>query len=131
MKPITSQDLLEFYPNEKVLLKMTDIVLSLHNISRKERFWVSKNKKTQILVTSNHMSFERTFVKLKEQVCMSANRRFWLEIKWSVKQLLHRKLIFNDNLLKLNTKNSIWSQFILNETNGLLQEGNYFPLAAT
>ena len=57
-------------------------------------------------------------VKLREQVCMSANGRFWSEIKRSIAKIVTKKIkIFHDYLPKFNTKNSIWSQFILNAGN--------------
>ena len=52
-------------------------------------------------------------MKLRQQVFMSANERFWSEIKRSDKQLLQRRLIFNDCLPKFNTENFVWSQFVL------------------
>lgn len=35
--------------------------------------------------------------------------------------------MFNDHLPKFNTKNAIWSQFLLNEANGLLR-GEFFHI---
>ena len=76
---------------------------------------------TQIAITSNYLSFQRTFVRNSgSKFTLPANGRFWLlEIKQSIKQLLQRKLILHDHLLKFNTEKSVWSQFILNRTNGL------------
>ena len=47
---------------------------------------------------------------------MSANGRFWSEIRWSVNNCAKVDRL-NDHLQKLRTKNSVWSQFILNGTN--------------
>ena len=97
---------------------------SIHLIHfQQKRFWVSNNILTLISVTSNHMSFQRTFcVKLMEQACMSANERFWSEIKRSIKQLLSRGRIFNDHLRNFNTENSVWIQFILYGSNKITRE---------
>ena len=80
-------------------------------------------------------SFQRTFcVKLMEQACMSANERFWSEIKRSIKQLLSRGRIFNDHLRNFNTENSVWIQFILYGSNKITREifsGECFTEVAT
>ena len=99
----------------QILVKNNLYCLLIYQISSKKQkqkpksFCVSENILTQISVTINHMSSQRTFfVTIIQQVCMSANEIFWSEIKRWDKQLLHRRLIFNDCLPKFNTENFIW-----------------------
>ena len=114
-----------FFPYKQVLIKndlyFLFIYSSIHFIHfQQKRAWVSKNILTQISVTSNHMSLQRIFcLKLREQACMAAYGRFWSEIKQSGNQLLQRRGIFNNHLRKLNPENFVWSQFILNGSNGI------------
>ena len=55
------------------------------------------------------MSFQRTScVKLRQQVCNSANGKILIRSKQSVKQMLQRsRLILNDHLPKFATENSV------------------------
>ena len=67
-------------------------------------------------------------MKLRLQVFMLANERFRSEIKRSGKQLLQRRLIFNDCLPKYNTENFVSSQFVLIETNEpTRRKSHYLP----
>ena len=111
---------IDFYLYGKVVIKMTTAVLSYASfpIKKKKCFWVPKNMLTQILVTSNHMFFQRTFV-WNSQIWIIAYGRLWLEIKQSDKQLLLRRLILTDCLPKFNTEKYVWSNFVLSGTNGL------------
>ena len=104
MRPKTSCYLLQLYLNKQVLIKMTNIILSYTILPEKKRFLFSKN-----------------FRKLREQICMSSNQRFWFEIKWLVKQMLQLELKFNAYLPKFNAENSIWRHFILSGTNGFMR----------
>ena len=100
-------------------------------VKNKKRFWVSENIVTHISLTRNPMSFQRTFfVKLIHQVSMSANERFSWEFKRSDRQLLKRRLIFNNCLPKFDTENLkfVLSQFVSNGTNGPTKGKFFFVL---
>ena len=82
-------------------------------------------------LTRNPMSFHRTFfVKLIHQVSMSVNERFSWEFKRSDRQLLQRRLIFNNCLPKFDTENLkfVLSQFVSNGTNGPTKGKFFFVL---
>lgn len=116
--------------DKQVLSKNHWYCLVIPNITfpGKIRFWVNKNILTQISVTSNHMSLQKTFcVKFGQQVCKSAMEDL-IRNKQPVKQLLQRRPIFIDHLPKFNTKNSVWSQFILNGTSGLMRAKLFFHI---
>ena len=74
-----------FYPYKQVLSKKKKpLVLSYYTVNQvswKNKIVSLREHTDYSSVTSNHTSFKRTFcVKLKQQVCKSANGRFWLEI---------------------------------------------------
>ena len=92
--------------------------LILLQISRKKKI-----KNFQEHIDSNFSkqlpSFQRTFAWNREQVCISANGRFWSEVKWWVTNIVTKKIqIYNYFLPKFNTnywvnEREVVSHFIL------------------